>query len=169
MSIAVLVKQVPDTTSKISIANGRVDESSVSKWAISPYDEYALEAALQLKESGFGSLIAITCGPARSAKCLTDAAAVGADELIHVKGSEDVVEGKGDDAYHHRDSESRVFWPQIPEIANCCSVDEVARCRQPKNEEDLELDIRLEFPVRYPVPHIGSKFLNCLRVVTALR
>ena len=91
MSIAVLVKQVPDTTSKISIANGRVDESSVSKWAISPYDEYALEAALQLKESGFGSLIAITCGPARSAKCLTDAAAVGADELIHV-----IVEGNLD-------------------------------------------------------------------------
>ena len=84
MTIAVLVKHVPDTTSKISVSNGRVDEASVSKWTISPYDEYALEAALQLKDSGVGSLVAITCGPTRSAKCLTEAAAVGADELIHI-------------------------------------------------------------------------------------
>ena len=79
-----------------------------------------------------------------------------------------MVEGKGDDAYHHRDSESRVFWLQIPEIANCCSVDEVAHCRQPKKEEEFELDVWLEFIVWFPVPHAGSRFLNCLRVVTAL-
>ena len=84
MTIAVLVKHVPDTTSKISVSNGRVDEASVSKWTISPYDEYALEAALQLKDSGVGSLVAITCGPPRSAKCLTEAAAVGAADFLPV-------------------------------------------------------------------------------------
>ena len=41
MGIAVLLKQVPDTTAKISVSSGMVDEKSVSKWSISPYDEYA--------------------------------------------------------------------------------------------------------------------------------
>ncbi|MFL2952338.1 MAG: electron transfer flavoprotein subunit beta/FixA family protein [Candidatus Thalassarchaeaceae archaeon] len=85
MGVAVLLKQVPDTTSKVSINGGRVDESSITKWTISPYDEYALENAIQLKESGFGDVVAITCGPARAAKCLTEAAAVGADRLIHIQ------------------------------------------------------------------------------------
>ena len=84
MGIAVLLKQVPDTTAKISVSGGRVDESAVSKWSMSPYDEYALESALQLKESGGGDLVAITCGPARAAKMLTDAAAVGVDSLLHI-------------------------------------------------------------------------------------
>ena len=48
MKVAVLIKQVPDTTARISIAGGSVDEGSISKWTISPYDEYALEAALKL-------------------------------------------------------------------------------------------------------------------------
>jgi len=84
MAIAVLLKQVPDTTSKIGVTGGRVDESAISKWSISPYDEYALENAIKLKESGFGEVVAITCGPDRASKCLTEAAAVGADRLIHV-------------------------------------------------------------------------------------
>ena len=84
MGIAVLLKQVPDTTAKINISGGRVDESSITKWSISPYDEYALENAMKLKESGAGDVVAISCGPARAAKCLTEAAAVGADRLIHI-------------------------------------------------------------------------------------
>ncbi len=84
MNIAVLLKQVPDTTARITISNGKVDEESVSKWSMSPYDEYALESGLQLKEATGGSLIAITCGPDRARKMLTDAAAVGADILIHI-------------------------------------------------------------------------------------
>ena len=84
MNIAVLLKQVPDTTAKIIISGGKVDENSVSKWSMSPYDEYALESGLQMKEKNGGVLIAITCGPDRSKKMLTDAAAVGADTLVHI-------------------------------------------------------------------------------------
>lgn len=84
MTIAVLLKQVPDTTAKISVSGNRVDEGAVAKWSMSPYDEYALESALQLKESGVGDLVAITAGPARCEKLLRDAAAVGADTLVHV-------------------------------------------------------------------------------------
>ena len=68
MNIAVLLKQVPDTTAKITISDEKVDESSVSKWSMSPYDEYALESGLKLKETSGGNLIAITCGPERTKK-----------------------------------------------------------------------------------------------------
>ncbi|MCH1592209.1 MAG: electron transfer flavoprotein subunit beta/FixA family protein [Candidatus Thalassarchaeaceae archaeon] len=84
MTIAVLLKQVPDTTAKIAVSGGRVDQLSVSKWSTSPYDEYALEYALKLKEAGAGNLVAITCGPQRASKMLTDAAAVGADSMLHI-------------------------------------------------------------------------------------
>ena len=84
MNIAVLLKQVPDTTAKITISDAKVDENSVSKWSMSPYDEYALESGLQLKEATGGNLIAITCGPERAKKMLTVAAAVGADTLVHI-------------------------------------------------------------------------------------
>ncbi|MBF92826.1 MAG: electron transfer flavoprotein subunit beta [Euryarchaeota archaeon] len=84
MTVAVLLKQVPDTTAKVSVSDGKIDEGSISKWSISPYDEYALESAIQLKESGFGEVVAITCGPGRSSKALTEAAAVGADNLVHI-------------------------------------------------------------------------------------
>ncbi len=43
-----------------------------------------MECAIQLKESGYSEVVAITCGPQRSSKALTEAAAVGADSLIHV-------------------------------------------------------------------------------------
>ena len=78
--IAVLLKQVPDTNAKIVVSGGRVDEGSVNKWSMSPYDEYALEAAL----AQGGSITVITCGPDRSKKMLTDAAAVGATDLMHI-------------------------------------------------------------------------------------
>ena len=51
MDIAVLIKYVPDSTAKITVSGDRVNESAVSKWSISPFDEYALEAALSMKES----------------------------------------------------------------------------------------------------------------------
>ena len=88
MDIAVLLKQVPDTTAKISVTNGRVDESAVSKWSMSPYDEYALESALQLSAVVGGNVIAITAGPDRCNRMLTDAAAVGADSLVRIDVSD---------------------------------------------------------------------------------
>ena len=84
MNIAVLLKQVPDTTAKITVTDGKVDENAISKWSMSPYDEYALESALQLASANSGSLTAITAGPERCNRMLTDAAAVGADNLVRI-------------------------------------------------------------------------------------
>ena len=50
VNIVVLVKQVPDTETKIKIgADGKSIETSEIKWVMNPYDEYAVEAALRLQ------------------------------------------------------------------------------------------------------------------------
>ena len=88
VEIAVLLKQVPDTNAKIDVVGGRVDESAVTSWVTSPYDEYALEAALQLVEAGGGSITAITLGPMRADKVLKDAAALGVTKLVRIWNDE---------------------------------------------------------------------------------
>ena len=64
MKIAVCVKRVPDTETRIKIgADGKsIDEAGV-KFVLNPYDEYAIEEALQLKEkAGDAEVVAIALG-----------------------------------------------------------------------------------------------------------
>lgn len=83
VNIAVLVKQVPDTNSKIQISGDRVDLSAV-KMDISPYDEFAVENALQHKESSDGTVTAITVGPAGADKVLKGVKALGVDNIVRL-------------------------------------------------------------------------------------
>jgi electron transfer flavoprotein beta subunit len=86
MNIIVFIKQVPDTATRIKItADGKnIDETDIT-WIISPYDEYALEEALRIKESkGAGKVTVISMGPDRVATSLRNALAMGADEAIHL-------------------------------------------------------------------------------------
>jgi electron transfer flavoprotein beta subunit len=87
VKIAVAVKQVPDTETKIVIAqDGRtIDESNVTL-VVNPYDEYALEEALRIKEArGTGEVVVVTVGPEKAAQTLRTCLAVGADRAVHVK------------------------------------------------------------------------------------
>jgi len=85
MKVIVGIKHVPDTETQIKIAaDGRsIDESGV-KWIISPFDEYALEAAIQLREAGEGEVVAVGLGREASQATLRQALAVGADRAILV-------------------------------------------------------------------------------------
>ena len=82
-NIVVLVKRVPDTNARIVVSGDRVDLSAV-KWVISPYDEFAIETALQHKEAAGGTVTALTLGPAEADKVLKDAKAIGVDEIVRV-------------------------------------------------------------------------------------
>jgi electron transfer flavoprotein beta subunit len=82
-NIAVLVKRVPDTIAKITVVDGSIDLSAV-KWIISPYDEYAIESALQHREAKGGTVTAITLGNSDCDKTLKDAKALGCDELVRL-------------------------------------------------------------------------------------
>lgn len=88
MKIIVCIKRVPDTESRIRIAEDGVsiDPSGV-KYIISPYDEFALEMALRLKEGkGEGEVVVVSAGEAAAGEQLRSALAMGADRAILLKG-----------------------------------------------------------------------------------
>ncbi len=85
MKIGVLIKQVPARDSEIAI---NADESWIDEDGIefetSEPDDYALEAALQIKEAQGGEVVAISLGPKRVQDALRTALAKGADRAIHI-------------------------------------------------------------------------------------
>jgi electron transfer flavoprotein beta subunit len=84
MKIAVCLKQVPDMESKFKIVDdSKVDESQIA-FKINDFDNYAVEAALQLKEKLGGEVIIVSAGPARAAKDIRQAFAMGADWGIQI-------------------------------------------------------------------------------------
>lgn len=84
MKIVVLIKQVPDTETRIKISGNKIDESSI-KWIVSPFDEHALEEALRLREKSSAEVIALSLGPARTVDALQNAYALGVDKAVHLK------------------------------------------------------------------------------------
>ena len=87
MKIIVLVKQVPDTASKIVIQKGgqEIVEDEI-KWVMNPYDEFALEEALTLKETFGGDVTVISLGPDRVKSTILTALAMGADKGVFITG-----------------------------------------------------------------------------------
>jgi len=85
----VCMTHVPDTASVIKIGDdGRsIDETGI-KWIVSPYDEYALEEALQITEAKGGEVTVITFGPKRAEAGLRECLARGAHTAVHVMGGE---------------------------------------------------------------------------------
>jgi electron transfer flavoprotein beta subunit len=79
----VTLKQTFDTEERIVVENGVVKEDGV-KFVINPYDEYAVEEAIRLKEEIGGDVTVVTIGPDRAEEALRTALAMGADEAILV-------------------------------------------------------------------------------------
>jgi electron transfer flavoprotein beta subunit len=87
MKIIVCVKQVPDTETRVKIAPDGVGiaEGEIN-WVVSPYDEYAIEEALRIKEAkGGGEVVLVSAGPDRVQTALRNGLAMGADSAIHVR------------------------------------------------------------------------------------
>ncbi|HTP66371.1 MAG TPA: electron transfer flavoprotein subunit beta/FixA family protein [Geobacteraceae bacterium] len=97
MKVAVLVKAVPDTATEL-----RVNDSNVSiidddfEYVVNPYDEYAIEEAIRLKEAFSGEVIAVSLGGDTAVKVLRAALAMGADRAILVREPDpDRLTGRG--------------------------------------------------------------------------
>ena len=83
MKIAVLVKQVPGSESPLPINSDQkwVDESAVS-YIMNESDNYALEEALQIRESkGEGEVVVVSLGPVRIQKVIREALATTAKQV----------------------------------------------------------------------------------------
>jgi electron transfer flavoprotein beta subunit len=92
MHIYVCIKQVPATETKIRI-NGTetgIDTTGI-KWIMSPYDEFAVEEALRVKEKTPGSTVTVvSVGPQRVTETIRTALAMGCDSAIWVETPEDI-------------------------------------------------------------------------------
>lgn len=83
MNIVVVLKQTFDTEEKIVIQNGQISEDGV-EFIINPYDEYAVEEAIKLKEEHGGEVTVVSVGPDRAESSLRTALAMGADKAVLV-------------------------------------------------------------------------------------
>jgi electron transfer flavoprotein beta subunit len=81
MKIVVCVKQVPDSTAKVVVEQGKVSWGD-APLVMNPWDEYAVEAALQQKETLGGTVTAVSCGDESAKETLKRALAMGADDAI---------------------------------------------------------------------------------------
>lgn len=86
MNILVFIKRVPDTESRIRIHHETkaIVEDGLN-FVISPYDEYAVEEALRLREAKGGAVRVVSVGKDESLAVLRKALAMGADEAFLVK------------------------------------------------------------------------------------
>ncbi len=86
MKIVVCVNHVPDTETKVKVGSDglTIDPAGVN-YILNPFDEYAIEAALQLKGQHGGETIALTLGTDAHKDTLRKALAMGVDKAILLK------------------------------------------------------------------------------------
>ena len=87
MNIFVIMKRTFDTEEKIAIKNGTINSDSV-EFIINPYDEYAIEEAIVLKEKHGGEVTVVTFGEEEAEKELRTALAMGADKAVRIDSEE---------------------------------------------------------------------------------
>ena len=83
MKIIACIKQVPDSEAKVKAESGKVSWGD-APLVINPFDEFAVEGALQQKEAQGGTVTALCVGPESAREALKHALAMGADEAILV-------------------------------------------------------------------------------------
>lgn len=92
MNIFVCVKQVPDTETKITpSADGSYIETTGIKWIMNPYDEFAVEQALQIQAANAGSTVTVVrVGSTKDTESLRTAMAMGADDAFQVDAKDNL-------------------------------------------------------------------------------
>lgn len=91
MNIYVLVKRTFDTEEKIVISGGKIQEDG-AEFIINPYDEYAIEEAIQVRDAKGGKVTVVTIGGEDAEKQLRTALAMGADEAVLINTEDDLDE-----------------------------------------------------------------------------
>lgn len=83
MNIVVCVKQTPDTAATVTVDDGKVSWGD-SPLVLNPWDEFAVEEALRIKEEYGGEVTAISLGPEDAQEALKQALAMGCENGILV-------------------------------------------------------------------------------------
>ncbi|GCL71568.1 electron transfer flavoprotein subunit beta/FixA family protein [Paenibacillus naphthalenovorans] len=83
MDIIVIMKQTMDTEENVVLVEGRIQEDGV-RFIMNPYDEYAVEEAVRLREAFGGTVTIVSIGPDRVEASMRTALAMGADQGVLV-------------------------------------------------------------------------------------
>ncbi|PTY80168.1 electron transfer flavoprotein subunit beta [Heyndrickxia sporothermodurans] len=89
MNIFVLLKRTFDTEEKITISNGSINEDG-AEFIINPYDEYAVEEAIQVRDEHGGEVTVVSVGSEEAEKQLRTALAMGADRAVLINTEDDL-------------------------------------------------------------------------------
>lgn len=92
MNIYVLLKRTFDTEEKISLSGGKINEDG-AEFIINPYDEYAVEEAIQVRDAQGGEVTVISVGTEEAEKQLRTALAMGADKAVLINIEDDIENG----------------------------------------------------------------------------
>ena len=92
MNIYVLLKRTFDTEEKITLSNGKISEDG-AEFIINPYDEYAVEEAIQVRDAQGGEVTVISVGSEEAEKQLRTALAMGADKAVLINIEDDIENG----------------------------------------------------------------------------
>ncbi|HOO56011.1 MAG TPA: electron transfer flavoprotein subunit beta/FixA family protein [bacterium] len=89
MNIIALVKQVPDTETRIKVQPGAkdIDREGVN-FVLNPYDEFAVEESLKIKEAQGGNVVIMTMGAQQAEEAVRTALAMGADRAVRLDGDD---------------------------------------------------------------------------------
>src|SRR6266567_4076552 len=148
MKIAVCIKRVPDSETRVKIAaDGKsLDEAGV-KFILNPYDEFAVEEALRRKEkAGAGEVVVIALGPAAAQETIRTALAA----ELKGAGFDLVLFGKmAIDDYNHQ------VGPMVAELLDLPCVTTVAHLEIEgmKGVAEREIEVGVEV-VEFPLPAV---------------
>jgi len=92
MRFLVCLKQVPDSTVRVKVgSDGKSIATEGITWSISPYDEYAIELALERKDADASTVVSVvTLGGARARDALRQALAMGCDDATLVMSEQEL-------------------------------------------------------------------------------
>ena len=91
MKLIACIKEVPDTEASIQIGADKktINEAHIT-YIMNPYDEYAVEAALKIQESGGGETTAVTMGGERANEALRYAISMGINKAVRLKSDKKI-------------------------------------------------------------------------------
>src|SRR6185436_18495959 len=179
MNLAVCLKRVPDTTTKLKIgSDGKSIDPQGVEWAISPYDELAIELALRLKEKAGGEVVGVTVDPDGNDVALRKALAIGLDKGVMINGGRkfDVIffgkQAIDDDAFQVPTMVAQILG--LPRV-NVCTSFEVdgakARCKRQieGGEETIEVALPCVISVQKGVNGIHDKRFPSMKGIMAAK
>ena len=151
MKICVLVKEVPDAAvqKRINPSTGRMDRSGEKN--LNPYDTHAIEAAMQLKESGalpVEEIVAVSMGPESAVRALHKAVSLGADRSVHLTdealaGSDVAATGYALAQTLRRESPDLVLLGQQSDDGECYTIGAVVadHLQMPSLTQVIKIDV----------------------------